>query len=55
MQQRRRQRERQKDNRFKRIVKATTLHVHHAFLYIFLAITALPGQENAKFHILLRT
>ena len=35
--------------------KATTLHVHHAFLYIFLAITAQPGQENAKSHILLRT
>ena len=35
--------------------KATTLHVHHAFLYIFLAITAQPGQENAKFHALWRT
>ena len=27
----------------------------HAFLYIILAITARPGQENAKFHILWRT
>ena len=52
MPQRRRQRERQKGNRFKRIGKATTLH---AFLNIFLAITARPGQDNAKFHILLRT
>ena len=35
--------------------KATILHMHHAFLYIFLAITPQPGQENATFHVLWRT
>ena len=55
MPERRRQRKRQKGSRLKRIGKATTLLVHHAFLYIFLAITARPGQENAKFHVLCRT
>ena len=33
---RRRQRERQKSNRFQQFGKTTTLHVHHAFLYISL-------------------
>ena len=36
MPQQRRQTKRQKGGRLKSIGKATTLHVHHAFLYIFL-------------------
>ena len=44
MPQRRRQRERQKGNGLKWIGKATTLRVHHAFLYILLAITAQGFQ-----------
>ena len=35
--------------------KTTTLHVHHAFLYIFFAVTARLRRENAYFHVLWRT
>ena len=38
-----------------RLVKTKTLHVHHAFLYLFFAVVARLHRESALFHFLSRT
>ena len=47
IQRRGRQRERQKKQTKGLISKTTTLHVHHAFLYISLPVFARLQRENA--------
>ena len=49
MRRRRRQRERQKSNRFNNFARALRFFVH------FFAVTARLRRENAEFHVLWRT
>ena len=37
------------------ISKTTSLHVHHALLYISLPVFARPRREHAHFRVLCRT